>query len=194
MDLQYNNLLLGSLMLYYENKILDKGNAYTNVTSQFYATTGDFDGLYSYAAPFKPFVSDASIASNRMSGVYIGNTFHSLGSGEATLTGINFQEGLVYLTVEATGMVSGSYAVQDFFITSTAEAEDDLLFERKYHIRPKTSSQSGINALLPSEMTVPTIFFKMDKSNNKEYHFLYNFGRFAVFIGCGNFYRPRHDP
>ena len=58
---QFDNLLLSSLVLYYDNKILDKGTAYTNVTSQFYATSGDVNGLYAYAAPFKPFVSDDSI-------------------------------------------------------------------------------------------------------------------------------------
>jgi hypothetical protein len=157
-------------MTYYENKIQDNGTAYTNVNSKFYATSGDINGLHAYAAPFKPFVSDHSITNaTKISGVYIGNTFHGLGAGG--LTGINFAEGLIYLTGAATGTISGSYAVQDFFVTTTSRPEDELLFERKYQIRPKTPSQSGIAGLLPSEYTVPVIFFKHDKSHNEEFAF-----------------------
>jgi len=167
MNISYDNLLLSSLVLYYENKLLNNGAAYTNITSAFYATSGDVNGLFAYAAPFKPFVSDHSITNAvKISGVYVGNTFHGLGTGG--LTGINFAEGLVYLTGAATGTISGSYSVQDFYVTATSHPEDELLFERKYQIRPKASYQSGVKGLLPTEYTVPAIFFKHDKSMNKE--------------------------
>lgn len=170
MVIQFDNLLLSSLVLYYENKILDKGTAYTNIVSPFYATSGDVNGLFAYAAPFKPFVADHSITNAiKISGVYVGNTFHLLGSGG--VTGINFAEGLVYLTGAATGTISGSYSVQDFYVSATSRPDDELLFERKYQIRPKTITQSGTAGLLPSEYTVPSIFFKNDKSVNKEFAF-----------------------
>ncbi len=168
LDLQFDNLLLSSLILYYENKLLKNGNAFTNVTSPFYLTSGDVNGLFTYACPFKPLVSDNSITNAVvMSGVYIGNTFQPLGSGG--LTGINFAEGMVYLTGTATGTVSGNYAVQDFYITTTSRLEDDLLFERKYSVRPKKIFQSGLAPLQATDYTVPIIFLKHDRSINKEY-------------------------
>ena len=91
--------------------------------------------------------------------------------GSGGVTGINFGEGLVYLTGAATGTISGNYSVQDFYVTTTARPDDELLFERKYQIRPKTISQSGVAGLLPSEYTVPVIFFKHDRSHNEEFAF-----------------------
>ena len=73
---QYDNKLLSSFLLYLDNKILSKGEAFVNHSGLFYPVENFFNGYYTYAAPYKQIVSDASITgANKLTGIYLDGNF-----------------------------------------------------------------------------------------------------------------------
>jgi hypothetical protein len=161
---QFNNLVLSSFALWLDHIILSKGLAYTNFSSRFYKINNSFNGLYSYGLPFKQISVDSSIpGANIMSGIYINNTF--ITRGTSGLVDINFEAGHAYFSQNVDGqLLSGNFAVKDFNIKFTNLAEETLLFETKYELRPKTDRQ--ITGLATNTETYPIMFIKSNGSEN----------------------------
>ena len=98
MKVNYQNTLTSSFLLFLDNQILKKGEAYTNVSSLFYPVTGVYDGYYTYAAPYKQIVSDSSIAGiSQLSGVYLNGNF--VVPGQSGLVAINHYDGQAIFNV-----------------------------------------------------------------------------------------------
>ena len=58
---QFDNQVLSSFLLWFDNKLLTKGEAYQNVTGQFYSVLDDYYGYNAYASSYSQIVADASI-------------------------------------------------------------------------------------------------------------------------------------
>ena len=56
---QFSNILNSSFLLWLNNHILKKGQAFTNVSSPLYPISSQYNGLTTYAAPYNQFVSDS---------------------------------------------------------------------------------------------------------------------------------------
>jgi len=164
---QYDNILMTSMLFWLDNKILTKGQGYTNFQSAFYPVQNMYHGFYTYGAPFKQMVIDCSVpGANIISGVYINGTFTV--PGESNLTGINAQEGQLYFTSpinNPTITLSGNYAVKDFNIYLTSKPEEFLLFETAYQINPKTYQNP--TGLAYNSDTYPIIYLKYQGGKNK---------------------------
>lgn len=173
MNIQYDHLLNASLLLWIRNSIEGKGQGFSNFSGWFYDTQEVFGGRFSYSLPFQPLVADSSINNAiLMTGVYLDQTF--ITTGVSGLTGINYEKGEVYFISGITyasnpahTRISGSFAVSDFSYKLTNEPEENLLFETKYDIKPKTNQT--VTGLGPSETTFPVIFLKPNYSSNKEF-------------------------
>lgn len=161
---QFDNLVMSSVYLFLDNIILSSGQAYTNVTTRFYPTNSEFNGLYAYSAPYSQIVSDFSInGANILTGVYVGSTLYSTGSGN--LSQINYDRGAAYFSVNPTQTVSGSYAIKDFNIQLTTEPEETLITETKYVARQKIPiSPTGVAY---NEVTYPVLYIKNNGSTNE---------------------------
>jgi hypothetical protein len=168
---QFDNILMTSMLLWLDNKILTKGQAYTNFKSMFYPLPNMYYGYYTYGAPFKQMVIDCSISgANIISGVYINGTFTI--PGENNLTGIDSLNGQLYFTSpvsNATTALSGNYAVKDFNIYLTSQPEEKLLFESQYQTRPKTDKT--LTGLAIESITYPCIFLKNNGGTNEPFAF-----------------------
>lgn len=164
---QFDNILMTSMLLWLDNKILTKGQAYTNYQSTFYPLSNMYYGYYTYGAPLKQMVADSSISgANIISGIYIDNVFTV--PGENNLVGINATEGQLYFNQpisNPTKVLSGNYAVKDFNIYLTSKTEENLLFETQYQINPKTY-QNPTGLPVGSE-TYPVIYLKYQGGKNK---------------------------
>jgi len=164
---QFDNILMTSVLLWLDNKILTKGQAFTNYASNFYPVSNMYYGYYTYGAPFKQMVIDCSISgANIITGVYINNVFTKV--GENYLSGINAQEGQLYFSQPVTNpstSLSGNYAVKDFNIYLTSKTEENLLFETAYQINPKTY-QNPTGLPIGAE-TYPVIYLKYQGGKNK---------------------------
>ena len=140
MKAQFNNTVMSSMLLWFDNKLLSKGEAFTNFSSNFYNVDSQYFGFYTYGAPYKQMIVDTSISgANIISGVYVNGIFTKI--GENSLTGINSSQGHLYFNTEINNPnlnLSGNYAVKDFNIFLTSETEEDLLFETQFQLNPKT--------------------------------------------------------
>ena len=61
---QFVHTLTNSFMLWFDNFLLKKGEAFSNQTGTFYHTPDDFldDSYVPFSSPYKQFVTDSSIA------------------------------------------------------------------------------------------------------------------------------------
>jgi hypothetical protein len=166
---QFTNSVMSSFLLWIDNKILVKGDAYTNIASRFYRTEDNYNNLYSYSLPYKQLVADASITgASIMSGIYVNNVLVT--TGVSGLLAVNYQEGQAYFSSNMDAhSISGAYAVKDFNIYLTSEPDYKLLFETKFDVRPKTSKD--ITGLATNTVTIPAIFLRNETSDNIPFAF-----------------------
>ena len=158
MKVHFENKLMSSLLLFIDNYLLTKGEAFTNYSSFFYPVQNLYNNYYTYAAPFKQMVNDDGVSSATvMKTVYVDGVEKSVGTNN--LHGINHFQGQVYFTADqGNSVISGDYAVKDFNIYLSNDPEQKLLFETKYHTNPKHSQQ--LSGLAPDAQPFPAIFIK----------------------------------
>ena len=58
---QFDNQVMSSMLLWFDNKLLTKGEAYQNTTGQFYSVSDEFYGYDTYASTYSQIVADASV-------------------------------------------------------------------------------------------------------------------------------------
>ena len=169
MKAQLDNILMSSMIMWIDNILLTKGEAFQNYNSQFYPVTNIYNGFYTYGLPFKQVVSDSSITgANLLSGVYVNNSFITVGQGG--LSGINPNNGQVYFdSNQSANTLSGSYAVKDFNIYLTSEPEEKILFESQFQVRPKTTQTA--TGLAIDSITYPCVFLKNNGGENQPFAF-----------------------
>ena len=170
MKVQLENKIMSSFLQFVDNEIVNKGEAFTNHGSNFYPVQNLYNGYYTYAAPFKQLVADASIPdATIMNQVYVDGSPVSVGAGD--FVGISHYDGQVYFSSDqGSSTISGDYAVKDFNIYLTNDPEEKILFEDKYHIDPRTTQT--VSGLAPDVQTYPAIYLK----NNGGDHIPFAFG------------------
>lgn len=169
MKVNFQNTLTSSFLLYLDNTVLKRGEAYTNVSGNFYPVTGVYNGYYTYAAPYKQIVSDTSISgANQLTGIYLDGTF--ITPGQSGLVAINHYDGqVIFSSNKNSSTISGNYAIKDYNVYLTDKAEDYLLFTTK--IEPKSRKGIPVRGLEINEITYPAIFLRLDSSRNDPFAF-----------------------
>ena len=169
MKVNFQNTLTSSFLLYLDNTVLKRGDAYTNVSGNFYPVTGVYNGYYTYAAPYKQIVSDTSISgANQLTGIYLDGTF--ITPGQSGLVAINHYDGqVIFSSSKNSNTISGNYAIKDYNVYLTDKAEDYLLFTTK--IEPKSRKGIPVRGLEINEITYPAIFLRLDSSKNDPFAF-----------------------
>ena len=172
MKAQYENKVISSVLLWLDNAVCTKGEAFTDHGSSFYDVGSQWYGYYSYGAPYKQFVPDFSIPDSAPTspqiptGVHVSGVFRP--KGVSGLVDIDYGNGHVYFDHEiAEGQISGDYAVKDFNIYLTNKMEQDLLFETKVNVRPRTTTNPS--ALESNTITYPAIFVKNAGGRNEAF-------------------------
>ena len=148
-------------MLWFDNHLLQKGEAYSNQTGYLYHFEDDrLPSSYKvYASPFKQWVNDSSIAGDE--NPIIPSSFN--GSGRAEGLVFDFENGRIIDTGNNFGeneTLSGTFAVKDFNIYLTNETEEDLILENKFNLNSRyVQSPSPID---PYDQVVPAIFINSE--------------------------------
>jgi len=175
MKAQYINKLMSSMLAFVDHKILLKGQAYENHGSNFYKTdTQLFSPTYeTWAAPFKQMVCDQSITeATRFTGVSIDGG-PEVGIGVSGIAFLQHHQGQIFFdnTTEVTEShtLSGNYSIKDFNTYLTSEAEEELLFNTKFELRPKANQT--VTGLSPETQTYPAIFLKDNGGRNSPFAF-----------------------
>jgi hypothetical protein len=168
MKAQFTNKLVSSFLMYLDNVLLTKGEAFYNTTGYFYASQSPYSAYYAYAAPCNPVVYDQSISNSiPFSGVYLDRTF--ITTGQSGLAQLDYRKGLAYFSSEITGSnrISGNFSCSEFTVQLTTEPEYRLIFETKKFLRPKYSQ--NLTGVAPNEISFPTIFVKENGGYNDPY-------------------------
>lgn len=170
MKAQYDNKLLSSFLLYLDNKILTKGDAFYNHSGLLYPVANSFSSYYTHSAPFRQMVYDKSITgANQITGVYIDGVLNTPSSA-GPLISIDPNKGLAYFNTDlSASTISARYAIKDVNLVITDEREERLLFEKQYFLNPKT--EQVVAGLLPDDLTYPIIFLKIHGASNDAFAF-----------------------
>lgn len=169
MKAQFDNTALSSFFLWFDHTLLEKGEAFTNHSSNFYKVDNLYQGYHTQGSPFRQFVSDCSIAgATVIDGVYVNGVFKN--RAQANFTGINYSQGQAYfISDQSANTISGDYSVKDFNIFLTNQTEEKLLFETQYTLSNRVgTSPSG---LPPNTKTYPAVFIKNRGSQNEPFAF-----------------------
>lgn len=127
---QYDNEVLSSFILWFDHHLLDKGQAYRNITQSFTQENNSAiqtSGLTYYKAPQTQWVIDSSIVgANIPSGVTVNGSFVNRGTNGLL---IDFENGGCFYN-QTGRSISASYAVKDFNIYKATQYESMLYIER----------------------------------------------------------------
>lgn len=174
MQPQFATTTLLSVYAWLDNLLLQKGQAYTNVTTPLYYTPDPRlgPGFVTYAAPFKSFVWDSGVSGatifNTVSGSINGTPF-SLSRGQSGMM-TDFVNGRVILPASfgTTAIVSGSYAFKDFNLYFANQSQEQILFTNKYYL----NSRFALTGRPPAyDMVTPCIFITNGNSQNENWAF-----------------------
>lgn len=171
MNVQFNQKMLSSFLLYLDHNLLDKGNSFANYSGFLYPVESKISGRFAYATPFKQLVNDTSLSGGAhvMSGVYLNGNFVTV--GQSGLLSINHNQGAAYFSSQlpANTIVSGNYSIKEINVELTDDFEYKLLFETKFVTNSKFNQVlSGLP--LDTKLT-PSVFLKMKKSRNEPFGF-----------------------
>lgn len=162
---QFQHKLTNSFILWFDNYLLTKGQAYTNTTGSFrYYNDPRIAGYKAYGSPYKQWVADSSIAGAEIpSGVYIGGSFSGRNDGVV----LDFDNGRVLLDTSSNSLnVTGSFAIKDFNIYFSNETEEDIIVENKYKVNSRIPSIPE-SYIQPYDEVVPAVFLSTTAMNNQ---------------------------
>ena len=176
MQTQFSTTTLLSVYPWLDNLILQKGQAFTNYTSNFYYQPDSRlgTGYVAYQAPFKSLVWDSGVSGanifNGVSGTINGVPFSAIRGQSGIIT--DFVNGRVIFPVasgfNSTMVVSGSYAFKDFNIYFANQTQEQILFTNKYYL----NSRFGLTGRPPAyEFVTPCIFITNANEQNKNWTF-----------------------
>tara|TARA_Y100000034_G_scaffold133111_1_gene197744 strand:- start:72 stop:938 length:867 start_codon:yes stop_codon:yes gene_type:complete len=169
---QFDNQIMSSMLLWFDNKLLTKGEAFQNTTGQFYSVLDDYYGYNAYASSYSQIVADASVPGATIPmGLYAGNTLVNVGEGGGDgLYAIDYNNGRSYWSGEQSSAVTGSFAIKDFNVFLTNQTEDEILFQSQYTNRNQISTVVP-TGLEPDTKTYPVVYLKNDGSYNEPFAF-----------------------
>lgn len=170
MQVQLDNRIISSFLLYLDHEIQSKGRAFQNTVVRFYPITSNYAGTYAYAAPYKPLCNDISITGvNVLSGVYLNNSYIQV--GQSGLHAINHYRGTLYFTGQnpSNFVISGAVAAKEVGIKITDKQDWKLLFETQYVANGTHPVQ--MTGLAEDVETTPIIFLRYKGQENKPFAF-----------------------
>ena len=176
---QYQHEVLTSFMLWFDNHLLQKGEAYTNKTGRLYEIEDSRlpAGFKRYASPYKQWVTDSSITgeTDPIIPTEIGISGSSPVSRIGGLYDFDFENGgLIYTGDGINGIgvdaiLTGTFAVKDFNVYVSDETEEDLILESKFILNSRyNDSETGIK---PYDKVIPAVFVNTEGVQNVPYAF-----------------------
>lgn len=164
---QYQHKVMTSFLLWFDNHLLTKGEAFSNKTGtlHYFDDSRLPDSYKSYSSPYKQWVTDSSISQANIPSSF-------MGSGRSDNIIFDFENGRIIETGGAFGTsetITGTFAVKDFNIYLTNETEEDLILESKFVQNSRYGdSESGIK---PYDQAVPAIFINSETIQNVPFAF-----------------------
>lgn len=175
---QYHHKLTNSFMMWFDNYLLTKGEAFSNksgVKLDYYPDDRTDSDYKAYGSPYKQWVTDSSITGATIpDGITVGNTptgaYDPLISGRENMS-IDFDNGRALIkTTNENYDVTCDFAVKDFNLYFANETEEDLIVENKYTINSRFYP-SFDGPIEPYDQVIPAVFFNTSTFQNKGFAF-----------------------
>lgn len=163
MKVQFTHKLNSSFCLYTEHQLLNKGQAFENLTDQplFNSTETRFQGLYNSQSPHPQWVSDSSVDNVVIpTGVSVGGNPVARGTNGLKL---DFTRGRACFSSQQNN-VTASYAKKDFNFYFIPEEESLLFLETLFNGEKSYSELTKAN---PLKIVAPCILVNERSSDNK---------------------------
>ena len=159
--------LTDSFRLFLEHEVLDKGEAFRNVSGSLYKIQDhDFPNKHVYSNPYGQWVFDSSIpTANVPSGIYSNGNFIPRGSGNLQ---VDYMRGRAVSDV-ALPNVTAAYAVKDFNFYSTTKSDAQIIYGAKNNFRPKYNVP--MTGLMSDQVVTPSVFIRRSSSTNEPFAF-----------------------
>jgi hypothetical protein len=167
---QYQHTVTSAFLLWFDNYLLKKGQAFSNKTGvlSYYEDDRLDDRFKAFGSAYKQWVNDSSIVGvNIPSGVYVNGSFQPRSNNLL----LDFTNGRVLASgISNNATISGEFAVKDFNVYFTNEGEEDLLVDKKYtpNSRIFPSQESYVK---PYDNVVPAIFVSSTSMQNDPFAF-----------------------
>jgi hypothetical protein len=170
---QFQHELTTSFMLWADNFITDKAEAFQNYVSPLYPMGVDDqlgDAFVTYSSPHKQWVFDESIdGANVPSGIY--NNGARLERGDNGLI-LDFDDGRVILDSSFGAnntALSGQYSVKEFNWYITNQTEEQLIIESKFDSNGRF--KQDLSGIAPHTQVIPAIFVNPELIENEPFAF-----------------------
>jgi hypothetical protein len=167
---QFQHKVTTSFLLWFDNYLLKKGQAFSNRTGSFYYYADDRldDRFEAFGSPFKQWVNDSSINGATIpSGVFVNGSFQPRSDGLI----LDFTNGRALISgIANSSLVTGEFSVKDFNVYFTNEGEEDLVVDKKYRPNPRTYSPEK-SYIEPYDNVVPAIFISSQSIKNDPFAF-----------------------
>lgn len=169
---QYHHKVMTSFLLWFDNYLLQRGEAYSNKTGQLYYMEDDRlpSDYLRYSSPYKQWVTDSSITGESNPTIPTG----FMGSGRDDDFIFDFENGGVIHTGSSSignnQTLTGTFAVKDFNVYLTNETEEDLVLESKFVNNSRYGGSAG-TGIKPYDQAVPAIFINSETIQNVPFAF-----------------------
>ena len=181
---QYQHQVMTSFLLWFDNYLLQEGQAYTNKTGRLFpfADSRLPEPFARYASPYKQWVTDSSVTGETNPIIptaisVVGSSLPNINgvvSKEDGIYGFDFENGGIIHSgreegIPSNSVITGTFAVKDFNIYLTNDTEEDLILERKFVNNSRYGdAESGIK---PYDQAVPAIFINNEFVQNNPFAF-----------------------
>ena len=169
---QFQHELTTSFVLWADNFITSKGEAFSNQTGIFYSNDSDLrlsDGYISYSSPHKQWVVDQDIEGAIIpSGVYENGNFIPRGQ-DGLMFDFDNGRAIFDSSFGSNRQITGEYSVKDFNFYITNQTEEQLIIENKFDINNRFKQEAS--GITPYSQVVPAIFVNPELVENEPFAF-----------------------
>jgi hypothetical protein len=159
-----------SFLLWFDNQLLQKGEAYSNQTGVLYYSEDSRlpSSFKSYSSSYKQWVTDSSISGDV--NPIIPTSFNGYDRSDDLI--FDFDNGRIIETggnFQPEQVLTGTFAVKDFNVYFTNETEDTLIIDNEFQLNSRYGdSFSGVP---PYDEVMPAVFLNCEYMRNEGFAF-----------------------
>ncbi len=170
MKAQYQHELMTSFLLWFDNQLLQKGEAYSNQTGVLcYSEDSRLPTSFkSYSSSYKQWVTDSSVTGDI--NPIIPTSFNGFDRSDDLV--FDFENGRVVETggnFQPDQVLTGTFAVKDFNVYFTNETEEDLVLENAFELNSRYGE--SLSGIAPYDQVVPAVFLNCEYMRNQGFAF-----------------------
>lgn len=163
----FHHELFNSFYLWFDSFLTRRGEAYKEITSNFYYYEDDqLPNNVVFGSPFKQFIYDKSCGATVIESVSGDGSLITKGTSGMK---IDYDNGRIIFDSDFdTGIsISGTFSVKDFNVYPAVENEEELINENKYELNSRYNET--LTYIKPYSPVMPAAFLSIESTKNEEF-------------------------